>query len=129
MANQVAGSQTKLAADVTQLKTDVESLNSNLTQRTFNLVGYQDTSNYTFTLPEAPQAGHSYYIILCHFASSTSIAVDTIYLSFSSATTTRSAWITHNSSASITGVSVSGHTVTITFGARAYVSASFIKCF
>lgn len=30
MANQVAGSQTKLAADVAQLQTDVESLNSNL---------------------------------------------------------------------------------------------------
>lgn len=30
MANQVAGSQTKVAADVAQLKTDVESLNSKL---------------------------------------------------------------------------------------------------
>lgn len=33
MANQVAGSQTKLAADVAQLQTDVESLNSNFNQR------------------------------------------------------------------------------------------------
>ena len=55
MANQVAGSQTKVAADVAQLKTDVESLNSNLTIRSKDVnigdviigsQGYTDISSY-----------------------------------------------------------------------------------
>ena len=50
MANQVAGSQTKLAADVAQLQTDIESLNSKLGRQIYN-IAYTNAASVRFNVP------------------------------------------------------------------------------
>ena len=66
-------------------------------------------------------------VVLKHYTSSTTHAVDIILLTFTSETTVYRADVVKNSTATISSISVSGTNVTLTFAATAYLAAYAIS--
>lgn len=106
----------------------VYSQDASWQDRTFKAFPYTEATTYSLTLPATPANGHCYMLVMKNWTSSTSFMYDLAMLTFTSATAGYVTYITQNTSAGVSSVSVSGTTVTLTFSAKKYLAIFAIRC-